>query len=290
MGLPVEGSSTNLPPRSRSRCSFLLVFRPRDVRLGDVLARQRHDLILDITRSQGSVRVRELAERLEVSDMTIRRDLDVLAGRHLIEKVHGGAAIVGNRTSFEPGFEAKRARQQDEKQRIASAAARLVSPGSAIGLSAGTTTWALAQLLLNVPDLTVVTNAPSTAHTLHQSSRSDQTIVLTGGVRTPSDALVGPLATQALERMHVDVLFLGVHGMDVDAGFSTPNLAEAEVNSAFLSSAERSVVLADHTKWRIRGLARIAPLERADMVISDHGLPGEASEAFADRGVELRMV
>ncbi|MEL7156115.1 MAG: DeoR/GlpR family DNA-binding transcription regulator [Actinomycetota bacterium] len=254
-----------------------------------MLARQRHDLILEMIRSQGSVRVRALADKLNVSDMTIRRDLDVLAGRNLVEKVHGGAAIVGNHTTFEPGFEAKRARQQDEKQRIAAAASTLVSPGSAIGLSAGTTTWALAQLLLNVPDLTVVTNAPSTAHTLHQSNRSDQTIVLTGGVRTPSDALVGPLATQALDRIHLDLLFLGVHGMDLDAGFTTPNLAEAEVNSAFLESAEQVVVLADHTKWRLRGLARIAPLEGADMIISDDLLPSSALKAFADLDVELRL-
>lgn len=255
-----------------------------------MLARQRHDLILDMVRSQGSVRVRALADRLGVSDMTIRRDLDVLAGRNLVEKVHGGAASVGNHTTFEPGFEAKRARQQDEKQQIATAASTLVAPGSAIGLSAGTTTWALAQLLLNVPDLTVVTNAPSTAHTLHQGSRSDQTIVLTGGIRTPSDALVGPLATQALDRIHVDVLFLGVHGMDAECGFTTPNLAEAEVNSAFLASADRVVVLADHTKWGLRGLARIAPLDRVDLVISDRQLPSSALKAFADRGVALQLV
>lgn len=235
------------------------------------------------------MRVRALAERLNVSDMTIRRDLDVLAGRNLVEKVHGGAAMVGNHTTFEPGFEAKRARQQDEKARIAAVAAELVSPGSAIGLSAGTTTWALAQRLLNVPNLTVVTNAPATAHTLYQGHRSDQTIVLTGGVRTPSDALVGPLATQALTRIQVDVLFLGVHGMDLDAGFTTPNLAEAEVNSAFLGSAEKVVVVADHTKWRMRGLARIAPLERADMIISDDLLPSAAVKAFNDLDVELQL-
>ncbi|MEM9132908.1 MAG: DeoR/GlpR family DNA-binding transcription regulator [Actinomycetota bacterium] len=260
------------------------------VNLCAVLAHQRHDRIVDLIRSEGSMRVRDLADQLAVSDMTIRRDLDLLAGQGLIEKVHGGAAAVRNTSTFEPGFEAKQVQQQDEKQRIAAAAAELVAPGAAIGLSAGTTTWALAQLLTNVANLTVVTNATSTAHTLHRSHRTDQTIVLTGGIRTPSDALVGPLATAALERIHVDLLFLGIHGMDAEAGYTTPNLAEAEVNGAFIAAAERVIVVADHTKWGIRGLARIATLGDADVLITDTRLPARAGSILTEAGTEVRRV
>lgn len=254
-----------------------------------MFASQRHDLILDAVRQRGSVRVRELADLLEVSDMTIRRDLDQLADRKLIDKVHGGATRVGNQSSFEPGFEAKLSRQQDEKDRIAAAAAALVAPGSAIGLTAGTTTWTLAQHLLDVPRLTVVTNAPSIALVLHRAARVDQTVVLTGGVRTPSDALVGPVATGSLAGLHVDMLFMGVHGMDSEIGYSTPNLAEAEVNMSFLKSAQQVTVLADHTKWGVRGLARIAPLESADLVISDQGLASSALQIFAELDTELEL-
>lgn len=255
-----------------------------------MLARQRHDVILDAVRRQGSVRVRELAELLDVSDMTVRRDLDVLSARNLIDKVHGGAARIGNQTTFEPGFEANQLRQQVEKERIAAEAAEMVMPGSAIGLTAGTTTWTLAKLLLDVPDLTVVTNAPSIAHVLYQGTRPDQTIVLTGGVRTPSDALVGPVATSALSSLHIDVVFMGVHGMEVQAGYSTPNLAEAEVNAAFLRAAQTVIVLADHTKWGTRGLAKISDLDTADVVISDQQLPSSAIQAFVDLETELRLV
>ncbi len=255
-----------------------------------MLARQRHDLILDAVRRQGSVRVRELAELLNVSDMTVRRDLDLLAGRNLVDKVHGGATRVGNQSSNEPGFEAKQRRQQHEKDRIAAAAAALVAPGSAIGLTAGTTTWAMAKYLIDVPNLTVVTNSSSVAHVLHSASRPDRTVVLTGGIRTPSDALVGPIALGALSRLHVDVIFMGVHGMDASIGFSTPNIAEAELNVAFLKSAQRSIVVADHTKWGVRGLAQIAPLEVADLVISDQELPSSAVQAFVDHDTELRLV
>lgn len=255
-----------------------------------MFARQRHDLILDTVRRQGSVRVRELAELLDVSDMTVRRDLDFLATRNLVDKVHGGATRVGNQSSNEPGFEAKQRQQRSEKDRIAAAAASMVAPGSAIGLTAGTTTWAMAKYLVDVPNLTVVTNSSSVANMLHSSARPDRTVVLTGGVRTPSDALVGPIALGALARLHVDVVFMGVHGMDAAIGFSTPNIAEAELNVAFLRSAQRSIIVADHTKWGIRGLAQIAPLEVADVVISDKELPSAAVQTFVDHDTELRLV
>jgi DeoR/GlpR family transcriptional regulator of sugar metabolism len=253
-----------------------------------MLARQRHELIVDIVRREGSVRVRDLADQLDVSEMTVRRDLDALASQELIEKVHGGAARLGDRTSFEPGFDVKQTRQRDEKQSIAERALELVQPNSAIGLTAGTTTWTFARQLHGVANLTVVTNAPSTAQTLYQMP--DISVVLTGGIRTPSDALVGPLATSALATLSIDVLFLGVHGMDAGLGFSTPNMAEAEINRAFIESARRIVVLADHTKWGTRGLAQIAPLDRADVVISDAALSVEARQTFENLGVDVVLV
>lgn len=254
---------------------------------GLVLPRQRHDLILEEVRRTGTVRVRDLAARLEVSEMTVRRDLDALADQLLVEKVHGGAIrIGGNRSSFEPGFAAKQQLQLAEKQAIARRALDLVRPDTAIGLTAGTTTWTFARLLRRVPNLTVVTNAPGIAQLLYETPGPEMSVVLTGGVRTPSDALVGPIATEALSRLHVDTLFLGVHGMDEEVGYSTPNLAEAELNAAFVRSARQVVVLADHTKWGTRGLARIAPLGAADVVITDR-LPDDARRVLADHQVEV---
>lgn len=250
-----------------------------------MLANQRRDLIVDQVRRDGSVLVRQLAVLFDVSEMTIRRDLDALAELRLVDKVHGGAIRVGPASSFEPGFDAKRERQTNEKDAIARSARDFVEPGSAIGVTAGTTTWRFAQLLRDISDLTVVTNAPAIARSLYELG--EHSVVLTGGVRTPSDALVGPLATRALATLHVDVLFLGVHGIDTGLGFSTPNLAEADVNRAFIDAARRVVVLADHTKWGIRGLAQIAPLSRADVVISDDALPVDARAELTRAGVEV---
>src|SRR3954447_16990669 len=237
-----------------------------------MLAGQRQQLIAEEVRGRGAVRVSELTELLAVSDMTIRRDLDVLASAGVLEKVHGGATARGAPSTDEPGFEAKSHRQLDEKEAIARQASALVEPGQAVAVTAGTTSWRLVHHLVSVPDLTVVTNSIQVANVLHRDGRPDLTVVLTGGVRTPSDALVGPVAVTALRSLHVDLLFMGVHGMAPAPGFTTPNLLEAETNQALIASAERVVVVADHTKWGARGLSWISNLDQAHVLISDSGL------------------
>lgn len=249
----------------------------------NLLAEQRRALILDEVRRRGGVRVNELTRKLNVSDMTIRRDLDALARQGVIEKVHGGAVPVVEASTHEPGFEAKSALELSAKEDIARAAAALAVPGSAIALSGGTTTFALARHLLDVPDLTVVTNSVRVADVFHDAQRpagpGAATVVLTGGVRTPSDSLVGPVADRAIDSLHFDVLFLGVHGISAEAGLSTPNLAEAETNRRFVRAARRIVVVADHTKWGTVGLSSFAALEEVDTFVTDAGLaPGTRAE------------
>jgi DeoR/GlpR family transcriptional regulator of sugar metabolism len=252
-----------------------------------MLAPQRQAAILDRVRTTGGVRVGELASDFGVSDMTIRRDLEALAERGLLAKVYGGATTVGAKSTDEPGFTAKSGRQHAEKVAIASAAAELVTPGDAIALSAGTTTVELAHRLLDVPELTIVTNSIPAADVFYRAARSDHTVVLTGGVRTPSDALVGPVAVAAIRSLHLDVLFLGVHGMTERTGFTTPNLMEAGTDRRLVAAARRLVVLADHTKWETVGIATIAPLDEADVVVTDSGLSAEARAQLTEHVGEL---
>ncbi|WP_420827617.1 DeoR/GlpR family DNA-binding transcription regulator [Nocardioides lijunqiniae] len=257
---------------------------------GDViLAAERQTRILREVEHRGAVRVSELARLLNVSDMTIRRDLDTLAAQGQLAKVHGGATVTGGGkpSTDEPGFEAKWARQTAEKEAIAAAAAALVQPGSAVGLSAGTTTWTLAHHLRDIPGLTVVTNSMRVAEVLHTGGTEAPNVVLTGGVRTPSDALVGPVAVSSLRLLHLDVVFLGVHGMTARAGFTTPNLHEADTDQALVAAGQRLVVLADHTKWGIIGISTIVPLDQADVVVSDEGLSPDARTLIAEAGAEL---
>jgi DeoR/GlpR family transcriptional regulator of sugar metabolism len=125
-----------------------------------------------------------------------------------------------------------------------------------------------------------VTNSVRVADYLYRNGEPSQTILLTGGLRTPSDALVGPIAVQTISDLHVDLLFMGVHGMEPVSGFTTPNLMEAEMNRAMVASAGRLVVLADHTKWGLIGLSVIAALTDAAILVSDCGLPPEAREVI----------
>ncbi|MGW4204706.1 DeoR/GlpR family DNA-binding transcription regulator [Streptomyces sp. NPDC004726] len=259
----------------------------------NLLAEQRRALILDEVRRRGGVRVNELTRRLSVSDMTVRRDLDALARQGVVEKVHGGAVPVVEASAHEPGFEAKSGLELRAKEDIARAAASMVAPGTAIALAGGTTAYALAQQLTEVADLAVVTNSVRVADVLHNARRAADgstpasrpagaTVVLTGGVRTVSDTLVGPVADTAIRSLHFDVLFIGVHGISVKAGLSTPNLAEAETNRHFVRSARRVVVVADHTKWGTVGLSSFARLAEVDALVTDAGLPAAAREEIEE--------
>ena len=248
-----------------------------------MLARQRQERILEEVRARGGARVSDLVELLAVSDMTVRRDIAALARRGLVARVHGGVTAVSGRSTEEPGFEAKFSLQTDQKAAIAKEAAALVGPGDSVALSAGTTTYAVALELRGIPDLTVVTNSIPVADLLHRQHRDDLRVLLTGGTRTPSDALVGPLAVSALRMLHVDWLFLGVHGVDDRAGLTTPNLVEAETNRALIAAARRVVVTADSTKWGVVGLSSMARLDDVDVLVTDDGLDSDAARVVRSR-------
>jgi DeoR/GlpR family transcriptional regulator of sugar metabolism len=256
-----------------------------------VLARQRRSRIVELVALEGAVRVSELVDRLGVSDMTIRRDIEQLAADGLVERVHGGAvAPEGGRRGDEPGFAVKSLLQRAQKRAIARRAARLVEPGSAIGISAGTTTVELARHVASVPELTVVTNSLPVAQVLHESGTQGQNVILTGGVRTPSDALVGPVSVAALDLLHVDLLFLGCHGVERRAGLTTPNLIEVDTNRAFIRAALRVAVLADSTKWGVVGLGTFGRLDDVDVFVTDAGLTTSARTTLAEHVGELVVV
>lgn len=265
--------------------------RPADVTGQTVraLAAQRQEFITAQLRLHGAVRVGDVATLLDVSEMTVRRDLEVLSELGVLDKVHGGATLRDDRSAFEPGFDTKSRRNLEEKIAIGRTAAGLVRAGTSIGLTAGTTTYHMAISLLEVVDLTVVTNCIHIAEYMHQFPRADRTVLLIGGTRTPSDALVGPTAVQTLSQLQLDLVFMGVHGMSAK-GFTTPNLAEAETNRAFVATTSDVVVLADHSKWNLNGLCTIMPLSDAAMVITDSSLRNDARGVLSRECRNLRIV
>lgn len=249
------------------------------------LAPDRRERVVQEVRERGTVRVRDLSDKLGVSLMTVRRDIEQLAREGLIERVHGGARVRGGRVAAEPSPEEKLLRNAAAKREIAALAASQIEPGEVVGIGAGTTTLAFARALIGVPDLTVMTNSVPVAEEFWRAS--DARVILSGGESTRSRALVGPIALGSLERLHLDVVVLGAHGVDIDAGCTSPNLLEAQVNQQLLERASRSMVLADAEKWGVVGLTTFVDMDSLDALVSDAALPERARSALAESGVDV---
>lgn len=259
-----------------------------------MLAAQRQQLILQEVQSAGTVRVAALAEILSVSEMTVRRDIDALDSGGLLLRVHGGAARTDGFSALEPAFASKSTRELAAKTAIAAEAVRLIEPGMTLLISGGTTTFELARILPRDLGLTVATNSIMVANSLAAGGGSDggiRTLVL-GGERTPSEALVGPLAAQAVRMVNADLCFMGVHGMDLQAGITSPNLLEAELNAAMIDASRKLIVLADATKYGLVGLACIAPVSAVDILITDVRIaevPGGQLTALREIVADVRI-
>ena len=200
--------------------------------------------------------------------------------------VHGGAMPIP-KTAAEPHFVQKQKLNRAQKRTIAWAALDLANDGDTVAFSAGTTTWQIAETLKrDRGSLTFITNSTNIALTLQENGWEQ--IVLSGGMfRTPSDALVGPFADRTIRTLNADVLFLGVHGVDPQAGLTTPNVAEAETDGRLVEAAQKVVVVADRSKLGVVALARIAPLSRVDVFVTDSGADGETLREIELAGVRV---
>lgn len=269
-----------------------------------MLATQRRHRILQELQASGTVRVADLAGVLGVSEMTVRRDIDTLDAEGQLLRVHGGATRTGTFSAIEPEFVSKSAQEAEAKRAIAAEALSLLRPDMTLLISGGTTTYEFARLLPRDLGLTVATNSIMVANALlpgplspgalsHGARGGIRTLVL-GGQRTPSEALVGPVTMHAMENLHADLCFMGVHGIDPEAGITSPNLLEAEVNAAMIAASGALVVLADASKYGVVGLAGIAPLSSIGTLITDSGItargPGHAAAEVLRQAVgDLRI-
>jgi DeoR family transcriptional regulator of aga operon len=208
-----------------------------------VLNEERRRAILDILNRDGRVLVTEMAGQFHTSQVTIRKDLEILHAHGLVHRTHGGALPAREGALEDPTLREKEKLHRKEKLHIAAAAARLVKEGQVVILDSGTTTTAIARALRNFQNLTIVTNAVNIAAEL-AGARVE--VILTGGtLRKNSFSLVGPIAEETLRRLNADILFLGVDGFDVHYGLSTPNLLEAKVNRVMAEVAKRTVAVCD---------------------------------------------
>ncbi len=253
-----------------------------------MLIEERRQHILALAQSKGRVLVRELSKTLGISQITIRKDLDHLQAKGLLQRSHGGALPAQPGALFDPTLQEKEKSHRSEKTRIATAAAKLVQEGQCVMLDSGTTTTAVAQALKKFSHLTVITNGVNIAAEL---TGTHFDVILTGGiVRKNSFSLVGPLAEDMLEEMHADILFLGVDGFDTEIGLTTPNLLESRVNRAMVKAAAKVVAVCDSTKFERRSLSRIVPTTAIHHVITDTNLRPEIAQTLRDLNIELTLV
>lgn len=253
-----------------------------------MLSEERQRAILEIVNRDGRVLVIDLARQFHTSQVTIRKDLEILHTKGRIHRTHGGALPARESALEDPTLREKEKLHRKEKLHIAAAAARMVTEGQVIILDSGTTTTAIARALRNFQNLTIITNAVNIAAELSGSALE---VILTGGsLRKNSFSLVGPIAEETLHRLHADVLFLGVDGFDVQYGLSTPNLLEAKVNRAMIEISKTSVAVCDSSKFGKRSLSLIAPPSSLQHVITDSGIPKAELTALKKSGIDVTLV
>jgi DeoR family transcriptional regulator of aga operon len=253
-----------------------------------VLNEERRRAIVELVNHDGRVLVPELARHFQTSQVTIRKDLEVLHKLRQLHRTHGGALPARDRALDDPSLLEKEQLHHKEKVLIAEAAARMVSNGQVIILDSGTTTTAIARSLRSFQELTIVTNAVNIAAELAGTSID---VILTGGaLRKNSFSLVGPMAEDTLRQVSADLLFLGVDGFDVNYGLTTPNLLEARVNRVMVEVARRTVAVCDATKFGRRSLSLIAATSAMQEVITDHGIAKSDLYALKKAGIEVTLV
>jgi DeoR family transcriptional regulator of aga operon len=253
-----------------------------------VLNEERRRAILDLLTSHGRVLVTELARQFETSQVTIRKDLEILHAHGMVHRTHGGALPARDGALEDPTLREKEKLHHQEKLRIANTAGEKVKEGQVLILDSGTTTTAIARALRSFQNLTIITNAVNIAAEL---SGTAVEVILTGGtLRKNSFSLVGPIAEETLRRLSADSLFLGVDGFDTHFGLSTPNLLEAKVNRVMIEVAKKTVAVCDSSKFGRRSLSLIAPPTAVQEVITDRGIPKSDLRALRQAGIEVTLV
>ncbi len=246
----------------------------------------RQQGILERLEGAGRVSVAELAEVLDVSDVTIRKDLQDLEEHSLLKRVHGGA-VAARRSKYNLSLGYKLTRLSENKRLIAEAALTLVHDGDTLILDAGSTALALARLLPQYRrGLTIVTGSLPVITEL-AAVPDFELIILGGGVRKHSLSTFGPLSVANLARLEVDTAFLGADGASTERGLSTPDFSVAETKAAMVRAAKTCVVLVDHSKLDQGSLAAFARWEEVQTLVTDAALPEPFATYVQEAGVEV---
>ncbi|MFD1161407.1 DeoR/GlpR family DNA-binding transcription regulator [Hwangdonia seohaensis] len=249
---------------------------------------QRHETILNLLAKEKHVEVLDLCKQLNVSAVTIRKDLKLLEEKGLLFRTHGGASLE-NPYIKEKAVIEKEKISVEEKNGIAQAAAAQIDENDSIMIASGTTVQALSKFIKPKNKLTVITSSLyAVLHLIHD--KNIEILQLGGYIRHSSASVIGTYASQILDSVSCSKLFLGVDGIDFDYGLSTTSLEEAQLNQKMLASAQKTIVLADSSKFGKKSFAKICNLNAIDEIITDSGISSTIKKKLEEKGVKVTVV
>lgn len=248
---------------------------------------ERQSIILELLIQHNSILVTDLATHLNVSSVTIRKDLTDLEREKKLYRNHGKAILIDpyidNRNVSE-----KEKLYVEEKRLIGMKAASLITPKDSILIASGTTMHALARSIVPVDELTVITASMEVSNIL-ASEKNIYIIQLGGILRHSSLSVVGKYAENILADFSCSKLFIGVDGIDLDFGITTTNIMEASLNRVMMQTALKTIVLADSSKFGRRGFSKIADMEDVDHIITDSHIPPSTALRLEEMGIEVTI-
>ena len=248
-------------------------------------ASDRHTQLIEVLKKRGYCSVVEMSQLLNVSPMTIRRDLHILQEKHIAEVTHGGASFISSKR-IEPDFDIRTHEYLPEKQAIGKMAADLfIAEGDVIGIDSGSTALEIVRNLPNVP-LTIVTHSLAAANIVARNKQYSL-IVLGGVLQHEANCLCGPQGIAALQTLNINKLFLSTSGLLLPDGLSCNNLADAEIKQALINSSRKVILCMDSSKIGRAYLARFTSLNSIDVLITDNGISDESREAIEQQQVEI---
>lgn len=249
---------------------------------------KRHKYILEKIQEEGQIKVQFICEQMDVSPVTARKDLKFLEEKGLLFRVHGGASL-NNPYTIDKHVNEKEKIHYDEKTRIGAAAAKLISPNDSILIGSGTTVLALAKKIVPSTSLTVITSALNVSLELNKHIEIE-VIQLGGILRKNSSSVTGLYAESILSDFSCSKFYLGVDGIDLDFGLTTANVMEAHLNREMIRVSQKTIVLADSTKFSKRGFGRICGFEHIDEIITDQGISPFTRNALEEYGIKVTVV
>ncbi|WP_338088594.1 DeoR/GlpR family DNA-binding transcription regulator [Pontibacter litorisediminis] len=249
---------------------------------------ERHQKIISKLQQEGKVNVADLCTDMDVSSVTIRKDLKLLEDKGLLFRTHGGATL-NNPYTTDRSVNEKEKIQSTEKMQIGTAAAKLLQPNDSVLIASGTTVLALAKNIQPKGSLSVITSALNVALELIRHPEIE-VIQLGGLVRKSSSSVTGPYAESILNDFSFSKLFLGVDGVDLEFGLTTTNVMEAHLNRQMIKAAQKTIVLADSTKFGKRGFGKICGFEDVDQIITDKGVSDYVVRTLEGMGIKVTIV